>query len=142
MRIMEKEKRPKGGIAVMVVKDGRVLLGKRRGAHGAGDYAFPGGKLEWWESFEECAKREVREETGMLIQNVRFLRLLNFKFYDQHFVDVGLLADWESGTPKVMEPEKCEGWEWYDIEQIPAPLFRGCISCIEAYKTGKNYFDM
>jgi len=138
----DKKEYPKTGIAVMIMKDDKVLLGKRKGARGAGDYAFPGGKLEMRESFENCAKREVMEETGIEIQNIKFLRLLNFKFYDKHFVDVGLLADWKSGEPTVMEPEKCEGWGWYDLENLPQPLFKGCASCIEAFKTGKNYFDM
>ena len=133
---------PKTGLAVMVIKDGKVLLGKRQGAHGAGNYAFPGGKLEWGESLADCAKRETLEETGIKIDNIRFLRLLNFKAYDKHFVDIGFLADWKSGEPQVMEPEKCDGWAWYDIDSLPTPLFNGCESCIEAYKTGKNYFDM
>lgn len=132
---------PKTGLAVMVIKDGKVLLGKRKNTHGAGEYAFPGGKLEWWESFEECAKRETREEAGIEIENIRFLRLLNFKLYKKHFVDVGVLADWKSGEPQVCEPEKCEGWEWYDIDKLPQPLFKGCVSCIEAFKSGKNYYD-
>lgn len=139
---MENKEYPKTGIAVMIMKEGKVLLGKRKGAHGAGDFAFPGGKLEWWESFEDCAKREVREETGIEIHNIKFLRLLNFKFYDKHFVDVGLIADWKSGEPKVLELEKSEEWAWYDLDNLPSPLFKGCESCVEAYKTGKNYFDM
>ncbi|MBM2817971.1 MAG: MutT/nudix family protein, probable [Parcubacteria group bacterium] len=138
----DKKEYPKMGIAVMIMKNGKVLLGKRKGAHGAGDYAFPGGKLEMRESFENCAKREVTEETGIEIQNIKFLRLLNFKFYDKHFVDVGLLADWKSGEPTVMEPDKCEGWGWYDVDNLPKPLFKGCASCIEAFKTGQSYFDM
>ncbi len=139
---MEKEiKYPKCGIAVMILKGGKVLLGKRKGAHGAGDYTFPGGKLDWGESFTDCARRETAEETGMEIGNIRFLRLLNFRFYEKHFVDVALLADWKSGEPKVMEPEKCEGWGWYDPDELPEPMFKGCASALEAYKTGKNYFD-
>ena len=43
---MEHKEYPKTGIAVMIMKDDKVLLGKRKGARGAGDYAFPGGKLE------------------------------------------------------------------------------------------------
>ena len=51
------------------------------------------------------------------------------------------MCDWKSGEPRVCEPHKCEGWDWYDIDQIPSPLFKACPSSIEAYKTGKNYFD-
>src|SRR3989344_7046702 len=101
---MEQEQRPKIGIGVMIVKNGKVLLGKRRGSHGAGEYAWPGGHMEYMESFEGCAKREVQEETGMEIDNVRFLRLLNLKKYaPKHYVGIGLIADWKSGEPKVIE---------------------------------------
>ncbi len=62
--------KPKVGIGVMILKDGKVLLGKRKGSHGAGQYAFPGGHLEYMESFEDCARRETREECGIEIQNI------------------------------------------------------------------------
>lgn len=134
---------PQIGIGVMVFKDGKLLLAKRKGSHGEGYYAWPGGHLEHLESFEECAKREVMEETGIEIENVRFLRLSNLKqFAPRHYVDIGLMADWKSGEPVVREPEKVEGeWGWYDPEYLPKPLFAPCIESIEAYQTGKNYFD-
>jgi 8-oxo-dGTP diphosphatase len=136
------EQKPKVGLGVMIFKDKKVLLGKRKGSHGAGEYAWPGGHLEFGESFEACAKREVEEETGMEITNVCFLRLMNLKRYTgKHYVDIGLIADWKSGEPKLMEPDKCEGWGWYDIDNLPKPLFEPVTSYIEAYKTGKNYFD-
>ncbi len=137
-----KEERPKVGIGVMILKDRKVLLGKRKGSHGAGEYAWPGGHLEYMESFEDCAKREVKEETGMEVNNVRFLRLLNLKSYaPKHYVDIGLIADWKDGEPKVMEPNKIEGWNWYDMNKLPEPLFSTLETYFEAYKTGKNYFD-
>ncbi len=134
--------RPKVGIGTMIFKEGRVLLGKRGSSHGSGEYALPGGHLEYMESFEECVKREVREEAGIEIENIRFLRLLNLKTYaPKHYVDIGLIADWKSGEPQVLEPEKCEGWAWYDLNDLPEPLFAALPSYFEAYKTGKNYFD-
>jgi 8-oxo-dGTP diphosphatase len=137
-----KEKYPKVGIGVMIFKDGKVLLGKRKNTHGEGSYAWPGRHMEYMESFEDCAKRETMEEAGIEIQNVKFLRLMNLKTYTpKHYVDIGLVAEWKNGEPKIMEPEKCEGWAWYDLDDLPQPLFSTLPSYFEAYKTGKNYFD-
>lgn len=130
------------GIGVMIIRDGKVLLAKRKSNLGKGEYCWPGGKMEYMESFEECAQREVREETGIEIENVRFLRLMNLKhFAPKHFVDIELLADWKSGEAKLLEPDKFESWEWYDLDKLPEPLFYPQYSSLEAYKTGKNYFD-
>lgn len=138
----EDEKRIRVGIGVMIFKDGKILLGKRKSALGKGQYGWPGGGLEYMESFEECARRECREEAGIEIKNIRFLRLLNLKdFAPKHYVDIELVADWESGEPQTLEPDKCESWQWYDLDRLPEPLFAPEYSSIEAYKTGKNYFD-
>lgn len=135
-------KYPKVGIGVMVMKDGKVLLGIRKGSHGEKQYAWPGGHMEYMESFVETAKREVLEETGMEIDNVRFLRLFNLKTYaPKHYVDLGFVADWKSGEPKVMEPDRCEGWGWHDVDNLPQPVFDTVPSYIEAHKTGRNFWD-
>jgi 8-oxo-dGTP diphosphatase len=132
----------KVGIGVMIMKDGKVLLGKRKGKHGAGEYAWPGGHFEYMESFTDSAKREVMEETGMEIDNIRFLRLANLKEYaPKHYVDIGLIADWKSGEPQLLEPEKCESWGWYEIDNLPKPLFATVDTFIEAYKGGTNFYD-
>lgn len=136
------ENRPKVGVGVMVMKDGKILLGLRKGAHGENTYAWPGGHMEYMESFEDVVKREVKEETDLEVDNVRFLRLYNLKEYaPKHYVDLGFLADWKSGAPTVMEPDKCERWDWFDMDNLPSPLFATIPSFIEAYKTGRNYWD-
>lgn len=138
----QSRRHPEVGIGVMVIKDGKVLLGLRQGAHGENTYGWPGGHMEYMESFAQTAKREAREEAGIEIKNVRFLRLYNLKEYSpKHYVDIGLVADWKSGVPKVMEPYKCKTWDWYDMDNLPAPLFAPIPSFIEAYKTGRNFWD-
>jgi 8-oxo-dGTP diphosphatase len=132
----------KVGISILIFKDGKILLGKRKGSHGQSQYAGPGGHLEYMESFESSIKREIKEETGIEIDNIKFLRVLNLKDYaPKHYVDIGLTADWKSGEPQVIEPEKIEGWDWYDIDNLPQPLFGSVPTNIEAFKTGKNYYD-
>lgn len=139
---MDQQNRPKVGIGILIFKNGRVLLGKRKGSHGEGEYAFPGGHLEYMESFEDCAKRETTEECGIKIRNIRFQLLSNItKYAPKHYVHVGLIADWKSGEPKLLEPEKIESWGWYDLDKLPSPLFEPCIQAIKSYKSGVNYYD-
>jgi len=141
-RSVMEQPRPKVGIGVMILKDGKVLFGKRKGSHGEGEYAFPGGHLEYMESFEGCAKRETQEECGIEITNVRFQLLANVKRYaPKHYAHIGLVADWKRGEPKVLEPEKCESWGWYDLNALPEPLFGPCRTTVESYKNGGSYFD-
>ena len=95
------EKRPLIGIAVIVTKRDRVLLGRRKSSHGSGTWAFPGGHLEFNESIEDCAKREVFEETGIQIKNLRFGPYTNDIFADEgkHYVTLFILADYDCGIP-------------------------------------------
>jgi len=108
------DRRPLVGIAVIVIKDNRVLLGKRKSSHGAGTWAFPGGHLEFNESITACAVREVGEETGLRIKNLRCGPYTNdiFEAESRHYVTLFVLADYDSGTPQVKEPHKCEKWKW------------------------------
>lgn len=137
------ETKPRVGLGVMILKDGKVLLGKRKGAHGAGDWSFPGGHLEYMEGFEECVRRETKEECGIEIKDIRFLCVGNLKIYaPRHYIHVGFSAEWKEGEPKIMEPDKCEGWEWFSLSELPKPLFHASEMMIESYKTGKTYRDI
>ncbi len=114
------------GLAVIVKNDkGQVLLGKRRNAHGDGAWAFPGGHLEYGESFEACAKREVAEETTLDIDDITFVTTTNDLFVreQKHYVTIFITAKIISGTVYCNEPHKCERWEWFDWDRLPTPLF-------------------
>jgi len=119
------ENRPKVGMGVVIIKDGKILIGKRTAELGLETWAPPGGHLEFNESFEECAKRETREEAGIEIKNVHFLGITNDNNIseDKHYITVFMKADYDSGEVRVREPDKCELWDWFDWEQIPSPRF-------------------
>ena len=138
-----KEMRPKVGVGVMILKDGKVLLGKRLNAHGAGDWAFPGGHLEYKESFVQCATRETKEESGVDIKNIRFQFVANvMDWAPKHYLHIGMVADWADGEPRALEPEKCERWDWFPLDALPEPLFRTCAMAKEVYKSGQVCFDL
>jgi 8-oxo-dGTP diphosphatase len=117
--------RPKVGIAIIIERNNKVLLGKRKGSHGSGSWAFPGGHLEFNESLEDCATREVMEETGLTINNIRKYTFTNdiMKEENKHYITCYLKADCDTGEPKIMEPNKCEEWNWFGWNELPSPLF-------------------
>jgi len=122
---MAEPARPAVGVAVIVVKEGRVLLGQRIGSHGAGSWAFPGGHLEFGETLEGCAIREVAEETGLTIANIQPAAFTNdiFESESKHYATLFVTADWVLGQARVMEPDKCECWEWMKWGEFPEPRF-------------------
>ncbi|MFA6050194.1 MAG: NUDIX domain-containing protein [Candidatus Paceibacterota bacterium] len=133
----------KVGVGVMIWKDGKVLLGKRlnENDHVPFQYAFPGGHLEYGESFEECCCRETLEETGMTIKNIRFVLVGNVtNLGPRHYIQIGFVADWESGEPQTMEPDKCEGWEWVDPKDFPENMMIHSKLIYDSFKTGQNYY--
>ena len=119
------EDRPMIGIGVIVIKNNKVLLGKRKNSHGEGTWCFPGGHLEFNEEIEECGKREVLEETGIKIKNIKLGPFTNdiFKKEGKHYVTLFLISDYDSGKVRVMEPDKFEKWEWFEWGKLPKPLF-------------------
>jgi 8-oxo-dGTP diphosphatase len=118
--------RPKVGVGVLIRRNGKILLGKRKNAHGEGDWCPPGGHLEYGESFEECAYREVQEETGLFIQNIHFGVVTNdiFEQEQKHYITIIMIADIVEGEEaQLKEPDKCEKWEWFKWGELPEPLF-------------------
>jgi len=134
------EKIPRIGVAVIIIKDGKVLLGKRKNSHGSGTWCFPGGHLEFNEELENCVRRENLEETGINIKNIRFGSLTNdlFKEEGRHYVTLFFVADYDSGDVRVMEPEKCDEWKWFDVDKLPNNLF---LPIQNLLKTGFNLLN-
>lgn len=136
---MNDEKRPKVGVGVFVLKDGKFLMQKRKGKHGDGTWSLPGGHLEFGETPEECAAREVLEETGVSIANIRRGLYTNDYFEEEgkHYITLFIVSEYESGEPKIIEPETTEDLDWFPIDDLPGPLF---LPLKNLFQTGFNPF--
>lgn len=123
--------RPKVGVGVVVVKDDQVLLGKRRGAHGSGCWQFAGGHLEFGEEVEACAVRELAEETGLKALSLSLGPWVNDIIDGKHYITLFVYIDQFEGEPQLLEPDKCEGWEWFEWNKLPSPLLPSIVSLIK-----------
>jgi len=145
---MSRDKKRVGvGFGVMLLKNNCVLLGKRHTdpkkasseLSGEGTWTMPGGKFEYGESFEEGAKRELKEETGMTLEKVKLICVNNDKTGTAHFVTVGMFSKYFSGEPKVMEPDEITEWKWFSLDDLPSPLYFPSKRVLENYQRNKFY---
>jgi len=117
--------RPGVGVAVFIIRDHKFLMLKRAGKHGRGTWTVPGGWIEGGETFDQTSKREVKEEVGVTIKNIRPAGITNniFKEESVHSITVWMVAYLKSGEPEIMEPEKISELKWCDFDSLPEPLF-------------------
>lgn len=114
------------GVGVWIFNPaGQVLLGKRKSKHGFDTWAPPGGHLEFGETPQHCAARELLEETGIIIPEHNFSALswTNDIFPEKHYITLHYRANNIIAEPKIMEPDKCAQWAWFNLGKLPSPLF-------------------
>jgi len=130
------EKNVRVGVGVFVIREGKFLMGLRKGSLDAGKWGLPGGHLEWKEEWDVCGCREITEESGCKIANIRFLSVTNdiFKEENKHYVTLFLTSDWVSGEPEVKEPDKCEKWDWFTFTDLPDNLSLPIKNLVEGRK--------
>jgi uncharacterized protein (TIGR00730 family) len=122
---VRRRSRPQVGAGVLIVQDGAVLLGLRRGSHGANSWSPPGGHLEFGEDPINCVRREALEEAGIELGTCRFAGVTNDIFVTEgrHYVTLFYTSTLAGGTPEVREPEKNGRWQWWPWDSLPANLF-------------------
>jgi 8-oxo-dGTP diphosphatase len=122
------------GIQVIVRKGDAILLGQRKKSYGLDTWSLPGGHLEFGESFEAAAAREVREETALAVTSTQVFGVVNDpSLPHSHHIQIGMVAtDW-SGELKNLEPDLCHEWRFFSPDDLPDPLFPSSAPLIDLY---------
>jgi len=101
----------------------QVLLSRRVHGSWKDEYVLPGGKAKDDESLEECAKRELLEETALELANSKpiSIHLVRMPARPQVF-SVGAVVTEFAGSLRLKEPQHNENWQWFDLDDLPTPL--------------------
>ena len=102
-------------VIVLVRRPGEVLL-TRKAEWAPGRYSLVAGFLDFGECLEEGVRREVFEETGVEIDNIRYVGSQAWPFPSQ--VMCGFVADYVSGEVRVEEDE-LEDARWFSLDDLP-----------------------
>lgn len=138
--------RPGVGVGVIIAnKRGEILVKKRQGSH-AQKYSIPGGHVELGETFEQAAKKEIKEETNLEIKTLRVIAVTNnletYREEGFHYVSIILVADKFTGKLINLEPEKCAELIWVNPKKLPQPHFDGSRLGVECYLKSKFYIGI
>lgn len=123
------QQRPFAQVAVFVMAEsqpGRVILGKRKSILGGGLYQVPCGEIEFGETWEEAACREVFESTAMYVCNLSVCSVVDTveQAAGYHAVTVFMRGTVDGSSvapePEAMQPDLCDSWHWRQWQELPS----------------------
>lgn len=131
-----------GAVILVFNSQNQLLLGKRLNGYKDGYYGAPGGRVEVGEKIIDCARRELKEEIGVQATELRYLGFVKenqgaFDFI--HFICTVNIGD---QLPECTEPDKCEGWEWFDLDKLPGMIVPGHLVGVELMKTKISFMEI
>ena len=133
-------------VLVVLIKDGKVLLQKRKGtgfADGMWDFSTSG-HVEEGESMSDAVKRETREEIGVDTENADFVGLMHSLGEDgvPRYLGVFTVTDYD-GEPKICEPDKCSELKWFSLDTLPDNVIESRKKALESFVVGsERYLEM
>lgn len=99
-----------------LIKDNEVVVTKyKKGNKKEGYYDIPGGKIEEGETPKQTAIREMKEETGIEIQNLKYKGIMTIEYPDRMFIFDTFISKEYEGEPQEFEENTSE---WIDIDEL------------------------
>ena len=128
---------------ILLIRNGKILLLRRfNTGYEDGKYSVPAGHLEAHETLIQGLRREVREEIGIVLDsgNISLVHIMHRKHLDER-IDYFFTAEKWTGTPKNMEPEKCDDLKWFDIDTLAPNTIPYIRTAIRNFKKNILYSE-
>jgi 8-oxo-dGTP diphosphatase len=127
---------PRVGCGAAILRDGQLLLIRRATPPEAGCWGLPGGKVDPFERVADAARREIAEELGIDLRNARLLCVVDHidEAAGEHWVAPTFVTEDFAGEPRILEPAKHTGLEWFALDGLPSPLTQAAETAVRALK--------
>ena len=127
---------PRVGCGAAILRDGALLLIRRKRPPEAGHWGLPGGKVDPFEPVPAAAAREIHEELGIVIEPTRLLCVVDHidRVGGEHWVAPVYLVDRFAGDPAVLEPDALAEMGWFRLDALPAPLTQAAEQALHALR--------
>lgn len=114
---------PRVWTAIFVVKNWKFLLWRRKTDFWVWKRSLPWWHLEFWESLEDCAKRETKEEFNIDIEEINFLWISNDIKKEKHYVSIFMISKYVSWEVNLSIFDEFDEYIWSDWDNLPENLF-------------------
>lgn len=129
---------------LLLRKGNRILLHRRcNTGYQDGKYDPISGHLDGNESVVAAMTREAKEEAGLIIRekDLKVVHVVHRISSDREYVDFFLEARKWKGTPRIMEPEKCDDMRWFEERRLPKNTIRYVVKVLKRINAGKEFFS-
>jgi len=137
-----KTPQPIGTCVILTNFDNQILLGKRKNSYKAGLFGLPGGRIELNEEIETAIERETHEETGLKNLDFKYVGVVRENQGEYDFIHFVFTALVENQQPELCEPDKCEGWVWFDSNFNFDLVLPGHQAAIKLVRESKYLIDL
>jgi len=124
-------------VGAIIENNGKYLLLDR--SKQPWGFACAAGHIDEGEDPETALKREVKEETGIEVKDLKIISITQEMVEDAHFITIGFLCGGFEGEAQVMEPDEITEWKWFGLDELPKNMYKPSRKVIENYLAGKIY---
>ena len=129
-------------VHLILIKEGKVLLLRRyHNGYEDGNYSVVAGHVDGDESVIKAMQREAMEEAGIKIQetDLKIVHVMHRKSEDRENIDYFFECKNYEGTIRIMERDKCDELQFYDINKLPSNTIPYIRKALDFYQKGEPF---